>query len=497
MPNNVDLINEAIGSLAERSSVFSATDVVAVADLAGRDDTVVDALRAQCDDGAVLPLDEETDTDPWSRRYLGKGPVERWWVESSVCWGQAGLGWMSPAGLAGEMASAFDDRPWDDVPVALLNVGREWAAVADGYQSDTFIFPWATVIHGDSQFADGLRSLYDSGRFDCKAIIDEVLLGLSEREADVLRRRTGFGTGQRETLVSIGSIYGVSRERIRQVEEIAWGKFAFQSLRQGMLHAFAIDFVRTGGSLLVSEHGITPMRKALYRGCGLNAAHIYEFGLYFLGAESVIESYMSFLRGADSYLDDATVGQQDCETMSLLWLLSESDGAALISAEEDYWYRQGAKTRPRMLRDALRSLRRAAHFEEIAEECYRLFPECNASVESLHAALSMASAPNKERFGIVRVGLQGMYGLKEHGYGGPDAELSDAVATIVETIFGRIDRPVSQEAVITELSRQGRELYSNSVIMALALNDRLESAGLGEYAPKGSGWGIAPGEGRS
>jgi RNA polymerase primary sigma factor len=42
--------------------------------------------------------------------------------------------------------------------------------------------------------------------------------GLTEREADVMRRRSGLVGGERQTLEEIGEEYGVSRERIRQLE---------------------------------------------------------------------------------------------------------------------------------------------------------------------------------------------------------------------------------------------------------------------------------------
>jgi RNA polymerase primary sigma factor len=41
---------------------------------------------------------------------------------------------------------------------------------------------------------------------------------LTEREADVMRRRSGLVGGERQTLEEIGEEYGVSRERIRQLE---------------------------------------------------------------------------------------------------------------------------------------------------------------------------------------------------------------------------------------------------------------------------------------
>ncbi|MFI9598573.1 sigma-70 family RNA polymerase sigma factor [Streptomyces sp. NPDC052043] len=50
--------------------------------------------------------------------------------------------------------------------------------------------------------------------------VEELLAraGLTEREADVMRRRCGLVGGERETLDDIGKEHGVTRERIRQLE---------------------------------------------------------------------------------------------------------------------------------------------------------------------------------------------------------------------------------------------------------------------------------------
>ena len=54
--------------------------------------------------------------------------------------------------------------------------------------------------------------------------INTVLSGLSEREAQVIRLRFGIDDGYARTLDQIGRAFGVSRERIRQIEERALNK---------------------------------------------------------------------------------------------------------------------------------------------------------------------------------------------------------------------------------------------------------------------------------
>jgi len=54
--------------------------------------------------------------------------------------------------------------------------------------------------------------------------VDDVLAGLSEREEQVIRLRFGIDDGYAHTLDQIGRTFGVSRERIRQIEERALNK---------------------------------------------------------------------------------------------------------------------------------------------------------------------------------------------------------------------------------------------------------------------------------
>ena len=54
--------------------------------------------------------------------------------------------------------------------------------------------------------------------------LQAVLATLSIREAGVIRLRFGLTDGQPHTLDEIGRVYGVTRERIRQIESHAMTK---------------------------------------------------------------------------------------------------------------------------------------------------------------------------------------------------------------------------------------------------------------------------------
>jgi RNA polymerase primary sigma factor len=69
--------------------------------------------------------------------------------------------------------------------------------------------------------------------------IEEMLRQLPEREAEVVRLRHGFTDGQPRTQEEIGKIFGVTRTRIRQLEQRAYAKMTRdpdqRSLLQGLL----------------------------------------------------------------------------------------------------------------------------------------------------------------------------------------------------------------------------------------------------------------------
>lgn len=63
------------------------------------------------------------------------------------------------------------------------------------------------------------------------------LASLTEREARILQLRYGFDSGRPHTLQEIGAIFGLSRERIRQIEQTA-----LEKLRQPQLASLLADF---------------------------------------------------------------------------------------------------------------------------------------------------------------------------------------------------------------------------------------------------------------
>ncbi len=88
-------------------------------------------------------------------------------------------------------------------------------------------------VLGDFIPDDTQETPYDSTtREMLKENIDEVLQALSDREAKVLRMRFGLGGNKMMTLEEVGKKFGVTRERIRQIEAKALRKLKHPSRRK-------------------------------------------------------------------------------------------------------------------------------------------------------------------------------------------------------------------------------------------------------------------------
>ena len=74
-------------------------------------------------------------------------------------------------------------------------------------------------------------------RKELQARVRLALDGLSERERHVLIRRTGLDGDEPATLEELGVVFGVTRERIRQIESKAKATFRGQSIRLGLAPA--------------------------------------------------------------------------------------------------------------------------------------------------------------------------------------------------------------------------------------------------------------------
>ena len=478
-------IQTAIDLMADRPAVFSAKDVAIYIGWEGIEDCIEAYLATKCANETLLCLEDGNNTTTLHPHYLNVEVVRKWWTDSTLRWAQTDITHVTSAQLAGAMSIAFDSHRWETPPTSVLNEGRRRAMVADGCIPGTFVFPWVSLLqympvltnlfHTTSIFMSALPWL-DSSLVD---MTEEVLSTLPIREAKVIKLRFGLQDGRRRTLEEVGNAFAVTRERIRQIEAKALQKLRYPTRNRYFHAGFAADFVRSGGSLLIEQSQTTPLQSLLVEVLGLDLEPLMELGIRIITTVD-LSKYRAAL------LDEHYRSGNDMHELAMLLpFLCKTDAERLRAIEVEFWNNHIKRhwTRPRMILDALRSLGRAAHYQEIAKLCNELFPDNQASIHSWHAALSL---PSSDALGIVWIGRKGMYGLKEQGYSRPTMDLFETVAQIVESMFARTQQPVLEDVVVAEVNKYRRDANINSIKMALSFNDRIKCVAPSRYAPKNS-----------
>jgi hypothetical protein len=74
-------------------------------------------------------------------------------------------------------------------------------------------------------------------KLSVKQLVNKLLAVLSSREREVLERRNGLKDSNILTLAEIGNLYGITRERVRQIEEAALNKLSGEA-KKGELNEF-------------------------------------------------------------------------------------------------------------------------------------------------------------------------------------------------------------------------------------------------------------------
>lgn len=113
---------------------------------------------------------------------------------------------------------------------------KEWRSIVkDPISIDQRINEDDDATLGDLVADDSEESpIEDIHQEQISKTIKEVLSTLDEREADIIARRFGLGNHRAQTLDDIGKDYGLSKERVRQIEEKAMKKLR-NPVRAGIL----------------------------------------------------------------------------------------------------------------------------------------------------------------------------------------------------------------------------------------------------------------------
>jgi len=296
----------------------------------------------------------------------------------------------------------------------------------------------------------------------------------SQRDLEILQKRFGF-EGKIYTLEKVGKPLGLSRERIRQIENRFWryathlSKSDKHLLEKEIRRLLILGLIVLEGKRLYTRDDATyPIFKFICRLLNMNFKKIPKLKLYFLGGtkdqinkiEKLLKEPTSFAQHNHLFPKGIFLTKRE-----ILFLKNES---MLFLKNKD------------IIHLVLKRIGRPAHYSEIALVCNNLYPEKHFVPRNVHATLSREYS---EDLPWVWTGIRGVFALKEWGYQRPQLDLYQAVTKIVEERYSQTKRPVAIPEIVAGLSKYRPLTKKSSLTFALSLNKKITKVGRQGYVP--------------
>ncbi len=301
-------------------------------------------------------------------------------------------------------------------------------------------------------------------------ICSNLLKNLPERQREVVSRRFGLEEGRRETLEFIGKDYGITRERVRQIEEDGFSRLRPEAKKYQKAFQCFKDYLQKKGGFEKEEMLLTELGGENWKNqvCFLLTLEpgFQRFSqtndLYSLWAinrdslstaKKVINSVYEKLKriGKPTPLKELT----SLNPLNREVLISSLEVSKKIQKNSEglFGLKDWPEINPRGVKDkayiALKKEKKPLHFREVANLIERALPQ------TVHNELIKDS-----RFVLVG---RGLYALKEWGYE------KGTVKDIISKILKESKEPLSKEEILERASKQ-RLVKENTIL--LNLNDK-------------------------
>lgn len=328
-----------------------------------------------------------------------------------------------------------------------------------------------------------------------KETVSKLVAVISPRNRDIISRRFGLKTGKKETLESIGQSYGITRERVRQIEEVS-----LKQIKDNIASGSGVKikpFVSLAENILEQAGGILNEQELFVRYFGINSDKAVN--------NEAANSSLVFL----ITLDDRLLKTIDDDKFHTFWSLSKQhsdsfkdsvstfvkalskNSAPVVEAGLAEFFKKlgvspkfSASTalasylsvskeigknifghvgltnwpeiKPRGVRDksylVLKKNGSPKHFREITRLINETFGDREANVQTVHNELIKDS-----RFVLVG---RGLYGLAEWGY------KSGTVKDVLVDLLKSSDKPLKKEEIVTQVLSH-RMVKENTIILNL------------------------------
>jgi len=309
-----------------------------------------------------------------------------------------------------------------------------------------------------------------------KSICKDLLKNLPQRTTDVIERRFGLKSGSRETLEAIGASYGITRERVRQIENEAFSKIK-PALEKDANVKNQLKSVLSGFGGIKKEDDLLEV-------FGKDKNH----ALFLLTSLSDFERtpedndfHACWSVGKDAVVDakksvKATIAKLSKEKKTIKLTGSYLDISKKIQKGPDgkFGLSNWIEINPKGIKDraylVLRDEKEPVHFTQIAGKIEKL-PFGSGKV---HTATVHNELIKDDRFVLVG---RGLYALKEWGY------QSGIVRDVITKTIQDAKKPLSKEEILAKVSQQ-RFVKENTIALNLQNRNYFLRNSQGNYTIK-------------
>lgn len=339
---------------------------------------------------------------------------------------------------------------------------------------------------------------------DLQYTIDDLFLVLTAKEKEVTVKRFALDNGDRWTLERIGKKFGVTRERIRQIEKIALSKLrrTAQNTKLRLVYEVSLKILNQHGGLMIEDGLVRDLIQAL-KVTGPADANILRLTLTLQpDLEKVLrtdrnETYYHLrnitekdiqmaIRKAYHVLEKKgdvvpegkllsdlalMLAQEDFHVTPEFMLSAISTDPRFKKMEGGYGLMSWRHVNPKSIRDKafiiLKKVQKPLHFTEIADRIRAAaFDQKNVTMQAVHNELI-----RYEQFVLVG---RGLYGLKEWGY------TQGNVSEIIENLLAK-KSPLSKNDITTGVLRQ-RMVKKGTISLNLQKNPHFVRVGRALYS---------------
>jgi len=420
--------------------------------------------------------------------FIPKRRLFQWFCQLNLRLAQAKQIRLSKHQLAILISFLCIHERWDTPPTEVIQFGKQFGFIEATCTENQYIFPLAyilsfmsyslsevTVKYIIKEISSDTVNVNFPFRHLAHELIQKKFSYFTERECFIIKAREGLLTGKKMTLEWVGIHYGITRERVRQIESKFWYKLRHPVHAPTFSRALIYNIMSKQGSLTITANSSEALIMSFLAKCaGVPYAKLSRINLAILGTLPEDIMLPKSRRLILDNIDPISIISQ-WESEGRLCLIKRD---LQLLAESIIRFRLKLLNKGQKAYLALQAIGKPAHSAKITEVYNSLFPDQPSTEHNIHAVLS------HEKYGVVWIGIHSTFALKEWGYEHPPATLFDTVTEIVEEKYKETAQPVPFTIIVAEMGKYRQVVRNSSLTIASHCNPNLRRIGKNSFIPK-------------